>query len=120
MYNGVYDQNDRRVRRFSPVQMKAARFQAGDSVTYVGTREDFKDLRGKEGFVVARISGTDSGVTVEFDGDTYIMDAEVHLAKYIKREKPEPTEKGKGPAVEKRRGVSEGKGKKRRKGEEDE
>lgn len=115
----LYHQH-KRSKRNKDDRMYFKRFQQGDSVTYVGGREDFKDLRGKEGHVVARVGGTEQGVTVEFDGDTYIMNEQEHLSKYVKRERPENTDKGKGPAVEKRRGVSEGKGggKKRRNQEE--
>ncbi len=92
------------------------RFQQGDEVMYTGDK--LTEIRGKLAHVVSRVGGSESGVCIDVEGDSYIVDEQQHLAKFIKKERPEG-DKSKGPAAEKRRGVSEkGGGKKRRKQEE--
>lgn len=101
--------------------MHFKRFQQGDSVQYAGDKEHLaKELNGMEGTVVGRVQNSEVGVVVDFGGDAYIMDETRHLARFVKRQKPE-AEAQKGPEVQKRRGVSDqgGKGKKRRNQEED-
>jgi len=108
--------------------MHIRRFQQGDEVTYIGEKlfesDDGKpiNLRGTLGRVVGRVQNSEVGVVVEFEGDAYIMDENRHLAKYVKKAKPEG-DGPKQPEVQKRRGVSDrseqgGKGRKRRNQEE--
>lgn len=101
--------------------MYIKRFQQGDSVQYVGKKESLHSkLNGREGFVDARIQGSETELCVSFGDDAYILDEVTDLAKFIKRERVDHTDKNKGPAVEKRRGVSDKSGgKKRRNQEED-
>ncbi len=96
------------------------RFQQGDSVQYSGSKDYLaKELNGKEGFVVARVGGSQQEVVVTFGNDAYIMDEQNHLDKFVRRAKPENQDQAKGPDIQKRRGVGEkGKGGKRRNQEE--
>ena len=82
------------------------RFQQGDSVQYSGASDRLaKELNGKEGFVVARVGGSEREVCVTFGDSAYIMDEQDHLDKFVKRAAP-PSHDQKGPDVQKRRGVS--------------
>ncbi len=107
--------------------MHFKRFQQGDEVSYIGTKTFFDDddkpinIRDSRGEVVGRVQNSEVGVVVEFDGRNFIMDETRHLAKYVRKVKPE-AEQTKGPEVQKRRGMTSGeggKGKKRRNQSED-
>lgn len=100
------------------------RFQQGDSVQYVGKKESLRsNLAGREGFVDSRVGGEPTLLCVTFGENSYLLDEHRDLAKYVKREKVDHTDR-KGPEVQKRRGVSgeEGRkgGKGRRKGSDQE
>lgn len=106
MYNGIFDQNDRKVRRFDPVGVHSPLFQQGDCVRYTGEKFG-TELNGKVGFVCAHVENEPGAVTVEFGSDIYVMD-EANLARAVFKQKEEGEEedKKKGPKVEKRKGVS--------------
>jgi hypothetical protein len=106
MYNSVFDQNDRRVRRYQPGVVKAHRFQQGDSVQYNGGKESLKSLSNKEGLVCGRVGGSDHDVVVSFGDDAYIMNELSDLVRFVKKEKPEHVTESKGPEVVKRKGVA--------------
>ena len=52
-----------------------------DEVAYIG-KKFAGDLHGVKGTVCNRVSGSDHGVVVDFDGDSYLMDERVHLAPF--------------------------------------
>lgn len=84
------------------------RFQAGDKVTYIGTKFAQK-LSGSLGIVDAHIQGSESGVVVSFGDDSYVMDENKHLARFqgkLKESSPETEkERPKDVEVTKRRGT---------------
>ena len=97
------------------------RFQQGDSVQYVGKKDSLASkLNGREGFVDARVQGSETELCVTFGDDSYILDEQTELDKFVRRAKP--AEENKSLDVQKRRGVSgddNRKGGKRRKGQDE-
>jgi hypothetical protein len=106
MFNGIFDQNDRRVRRFDAPKVKQALFQQGDLVKYTGAQ--LNELGGKIGTVCARVGGEEFLVTVDFGEDQAYLVDERNLARTLPKVKEEEKEE-KGPKVEKRKGVGKGK-----------
>jgi IS4 transposase len=107
MYNGLFDPNDRRVRRFEPRNVKAHLFQQGDLVKYVGDKLG-KELNGKIGHVDSRVAGEEHLIVVDFGEDQARLIDENNLARTVAKEKTEEgeDEKKKKPEVQKRKGVS--------------
>jgi len=106
MYNGIFDPNDRRCRRFPQSNVQAALFQQGDLVKYTG--EKLKELGAKIGTVCARVGGEAHLIVVDFgDDQAYLLD-ERNLARTVAKVKSEDgeDEKKKQPEVQKRKGVS--------------
>lgn len=85
------------------------RFQAGDKVTYIGSKYAQK-LSGSVGVVDAHVQNSESTVVVTFGDDSYVMDEYKHLTRFQGRLKdPSPEgerEKPKDVEVTRRRGSS--------------
>lgn len=79
------------------------RFQQGDKVQYTG-KKFASDLQGKLGEVAGRVENQETGVVVDFGGESYIMDENKHLAPFQGHLKSGPSrEDKKDTKVERRR-----------------
>lgn len=114
MYNGLFDPNDARVRRFEPKEVKARRFNQGAEVQFIGARHPA--LKDKHGTVDSHVDGEDHLVSVTFEEmppeDRHYLFNELNdLAPWRGRPKTERIEKDdkKEVKVEKRKGVAKGK-----------
>lgn len=114
MYNGLFDPNDARVRRFQPVDVKAHRFNQGAEVQFIGSRHPA--LKDKKGVIDGHVAGEQHKVAVTFEemppeDRHYIFHELTDLTEWRGRPKTDRVEKDdkKEVKVEKRKGVAKGK-----------